>query len=138
MYSLVYVSSASTLFTKQQLTELLQTARERNSAAQITGMLLYKDGNFMQVLEGEESAVKKLFNDISADQRHKGVMILLSGSVQSRTFPDWSMGFRDLRSPELAQLPGFNDFLNTSLAPEEFVSSPDRVRRLLLTFKSSM
>lgn len=138
MYSLVYVSSASTLFTKQQLTELLQIAREKNTAAQITGMLLYKDGNFMQVLEGEESAVKQVYNHISADNRHKGVIVLLSGTVENRTFPDWSMGFRDLRSPELAQTPGFNDFLNTTLAPEEFVSNPDRVRRLLMTFKSRM
>jgi hypothetical protein len=48
------------------------------------------------------------------------------------------MGFRDLRSPELVQLEGFNDFLNTKLAPEEFVSNPDRARRLLLTFKNKM
>lgn len=138
MYSLTYVSSASTLLTKDQLTAILETARERNSAAQVTGMLLYKDGNFMQVLEGERAIVDKLFQKIRGDARHKGVLVLLAGDVEQRSFPDWSMGFRDLRSPELAHLPGFSDFLNTSLAAEEFISSPSRARKLLLTFKRLM
>lgn len=138
MYSLVYVSSASTLFAKEQLMALLQRARERNEAAQLTGVLLYKDGNFMQALEGEQENVKRIFRRICADDRHKGVIVLLAGSVEKRSFPDWSMGFRDLRSLELSELPGFNDFMNTTLSPKEFASNPDRAHKLLLTFKVSM
>jgi hypothetical protein len=138
MYTLIYVSSASELFTTEQLTSLLQAVRKRNTDAGVTGMLLYKDGNFMQALEGEETTVKTLFKTISADQRHKGIIVLSAGPIDARSFPDWSMGFRDLRSPELAKLPGFSDFMNTKLAPDEFKSSPDRARKLLLTFKNSM
>lgn len=138
MYSLTYASSASNLLTKEQLTAILETARERNRAAQITGMLLYKDGNFMQVLEGEEATVRGLLQKICSDPRHKGVLILLAGDVAERSFPDWSMGFRDLRSPELNHMPGFSDFMNTSLASEEFRANPSRARKLLLSFKRRM
>jgi len=138
MYSLLYVSSATTLFSKEELLALLKLARERNAAADITGMLLYKDGNFMQLLEGEEAGVKALYVKISGDRRHKGTVILLAGSIAKRSFPDWSMGFRDLRSPELLDVPGFADFMNTPLSQEEFIGDPDRAQRLLLTFKRIM
>ena len=138
MYSLVYVSSATEALPPQALVALLQTARVRSADAGVTGMLLYKDGNFMQVLEGEEQSVKATYSKISEDPRHKGLMVLLAGPAPGRAFPDWSMAFRDLRSPELVGLAGFSDFLNTSLSAAEFANAPDRARRLLQTFKSSM
>jgi hypothetical protein len=60
MFRIVYVSAASEPFSDQQLKELLQKSRQNNVAAGITGMLLYKDGTFMQTLEGPELAVKIL------------------------------------------------------------------------------
>ena len=52
----------------------------------------------MQVLEGEESVVLGLYSRIKRDPRHRGVLTLLQGPVPDRQCPDWSMGFRDLRS----------------------------------------
>jgi hypothetical protein len=60
MFHVVYVSSSTQLFTKSDLQILLQKARDRNTQLDLTGMLLYKDGSFMQVLEGKEEAVTKL------------------------------------------------------------------------------
>jgi hypothetical protein len=57
VYYLVYVSAAVTWFSEAELRALLTGARFRNENADITGMLLYKDGNFMQALEGSEAAV---------------------------------------------------------------------------------
>lgn len=54
--------------------------------------LIYKDGNFIQVLEGEEPVVRKLFEKIWRDARHKLVSIIHAGSLDERQFPDWSMG----------------------------------------------
>lgn len=65
MFSIVYASSATTHFSPAQLAGLLAQCREHNSAADVTGMLLYKHGNFMQVLEGEEETVRALFTKIS-------------------------------------------------------------------------
>lgn len=138
MYFVVYVSSAAYKFHTPDLLDLLDRARVNNARLGVTGMLVYKDGNFMQVLEGEEAVVRNLVTKIGHDPRHKGMIRLIEGPQAERQFPDWSMGFRDLRSPGLDAVPGFSDFLNTRLTGEEFASDPTRAQKLLLSFKRSM
>ncbi len=138
MLFLVYVSSATLLFPGEDLRALLATSRKNNAELGGTGMLLYKDGNFMQVLEGEEGAVRALYDKIGADPRHKGEITLRQGFTEERQFPDWSMGFRDLQSPEARAVPGYSEFLNTPLSGREFSGDPTRTQKLLLTFKKTM
>lgn len=138
MFYLVYVSSATRPFSGEDLRVLLETCRKNNAELGITGMLLYKDGNFMQVLEGDEEAVRGLYARIAADPRHGGEMILQQGFTEGRQFPDWSMGFRDLDSPEVRAEPGYSEFLNTPLTGQEFSGDPSRAQKLLLTFKRTM
>ena len=136
MYFLTYVSSALTPFTKEQLRDLLVVCESNNRKNDISGMLLYKDGNFMQVLEGPETAVLETHSRIASDPRHHGLITLLQGSQQEREFPGWSMGFRDLQtsSPQPA---GYSEFLNSSLTFGEFATNPSRAHKLLLTFKNT-
>jgi len=96
MITVVYVSSAVLLMSPTDLLDLLRNSRERNHVAQITGMLLYRDGNFMQVLEGEERVVDALQERIRRDPRHRGMICLLRQRLAERAFGDWSMGFRNL------------------------------------------
>jgi hypothetical protein len=138
MYSLLYVSSAATAFSAEDLRALLKLARENNTRLDVTGMLLYKDGNFMQLLEGEESAVQGLYDKIVRDPRHKGALTLLKGNVEERSFGQWSMGFRELKSATDSGVPGYNDFLNTPLTSGDFVSHPSKAQKLLLMFKEKM
>ena len=138
MFFLVYASSAVQPFSGSDLEELLATSRENNAKADITGMLLYKDGNFMQVLEGEEEAVRALYDKIAVDPRHRGEILLQQGFTEERQFPSWSMGFRDLLSPETRSIPGYSEFLNTSLTDQEFFEDPTRAQKLLLVFKRTM
>lgn len=137
MYQIVYVSSATVPFPTADLLALLDKSRTNNARAGVTGMLLYRDGNFMQVLEGEEAAVRATYDRIEADPRHRGSLVLLRGQVPGRQFPDWSMGFRDLNSEEVRATPGYNEFLNAPLTGAEF-ADPARCHKLLLTFKRSM
>jgi hypothetical protein len=125
-------------FPQDELTDLLQKSRKNNSALGITGMLLYKDGNFMQVLEGDEDTVRELAAKIAQDRRHRGFIQLYSTSIRERTFPDWGMGFYDLRSPEATHIPGYRDFWRTPLTGAEFSSNPSRCQKLLLCFKKGM
>lgn len=138
MFSLVYVSSAVKPFPQAQLLELLARSRAANAQLGVSGMLLYKCGNFMQVLEGEESVVRRLLATIGADARHRGVLVLLQQRQESRDFPDWSMGFRDLNSPDVLTLPAYCEFMNVDLRDEIFFSDPTNAQKLLLTFKKSM
>jgi hypothetical protein len=138
MFHLVYASSAAKLFTTPELKALLDQARQKNARLNVTGMLLYKDGNFMQVLEGEQKVVTKLAGNIELDHRHKGVLVLLRGTSEQHLFPDWSMGFRDLTDQNTEKTPGYNDFLNTPLTDATFSHDPARCMKLLLLFKKNM
>ena len=138
MHSLVYVSSATELFDRAELDEILAESRRNNEAAGVTGMLLYKDGNLMQVLEGDEEAVQATYARISADPRHRGLMVLLKEAVEDRQFEDWTMAFRDLEAADAQAVPGYSQFLNTSLDSQELTRDPSAARQLLTVFKKSM
>ena len=72
VFFLTYVSTAARELSKDDLNELLAQCRENNAKLGITGMLLYKDGNFMQVLEGEETVVRSIYAKISGDPAATG------------------------------------------------------------------
>jgi hypothetical protein len=91
MYSLIYVSSASSVFTAEDLQRLSEVSAENNQRDGITGALISKEGTFMQVLEGDESAVLATFARITLDSRHRGVITMLRREIPERQFPDWSM-----------------------------------------------
>lgn len=135
MFYLVYVSMAQGNMSKEGLLDILAQSREANARVGITGMLLYKDGNFMQALEGEETAVRELYARISRDPRHRGVLTLVEGERKDRCFGDWSMGFQDLSSPEARATPGYSEFMNMPLTAEEFSKDPGQCERLLWAFK---
>lgn len=135
MFQLIYVSSARGLLSKEELLEILSKSRKNNEQLAVTGLLLYRDGNILQLLEGEKEAVERLFTRISDDPRHTGVIVLFRGEVPRREFPDWSMGFRDLMSEEVRNTPGFNEFMNTPLDDLE-LSNLTRTQKLMRIFKS--
>ena len=135
IYRVVYVSAASELFSKSALLELLSKAREKNNRLGVTGMLLYKDGDFIQLLEGERTVVQALYQTILRDPRHHGATMLLDGEADARMFSDWSMGFRDLSDPAVQATPGFSQFMNSRLVAERFADDPTGCLGLLALFK---
>jgi Sensors of blue-light using FAD len=138
MFHIVYASSASQAFSKSDLQALLEEIRPKNADLGVTGMLLYKDGNFMQALEGEEEVLTRLIRIIQHDSRHKGLLVLLRGTAEQRLFPDWSMGFRDLAEERAGKTPGYSDFMNTPLTDANFSQDPNHCMKLMLLFKKNM
>ncbi len=112
MISLTYISTATHHFTQPDLESLLDSARSDNEHAGITGMLLFADDHFIQTIEGDRTTVEDLFGRISADGRHRDVVVALRDEVDGRAFPTWTMGFRTMTSAEIAAVPGFSDFLD--------------------------
>jgi hypothetical protein len=101
-------------------------------------MLLYKEGNFLQVLEGREAAVRAIAAKIHRDPRHRGIITLIEGFESEYQFPEWSMGFCDVRSDEAKTMPGYSAFLESSFDPKALASDPTAAQRLLLSFKKNM
>ncbi|MDQ3118876.1 MAG: BLUF domain-containing protein [Verrucomicrobiota bacterium] len=108
LYSLIYVSIATDELGSEGLLEILRASRENNIRDDITGLLLYKDRRFMQLLEGPETAVCATFARIARDMRHHDVTILLEEKAEERDFPDWSRGFQALEDEAVRATPGFS------------------------------
>lgn len=109
LIQLVYASAASVDFTDQDLEDLLDLARTNNAKLNVTGVLLFKDNTFFQVLEGYRKDVEPLYDHIGLDKRHNNVLLLAKNDIEERNFGEWQMGFvRDQRV--IDSLPGFVDF----------------------------
>lgn len=133
-YHLVYSSRAVTPFTGAELLELLQQARAKNARLGITGLLLYKKGEFMQALEGAEGPVLALYRHIGKDPRHHQVVTLLSSPTTERLFPNWSMGFQDLGEADIRSVPGYDPNPELPLSDESFPWETSVAMRLLAGF----
>lgn len=138
LVQIAYASSAAEPFTKEELVELLKKSRQKNQESGITGLLLYKAGNFLQILEGESSIIKETLARIEVDPRHRGFLIIFKRNVEEREFPDWSMAFRNLNDPETDRLPGYNEFLNLSFDPELLQEDSSHIERLIGTFANAI
>ena len=133
VYQLVYVSRAVTDMDTEMLDEILGSARKNNGAQNITGMLLHHDGSFIQVLEGERSAVEALFEKIGDDPRHEQTNVVLRTEVEERAFEQWSMGYR--RTTDLSEVPeGFHHFLQSGYR-RQTDADDDAARKALLAFR---
>ncbi len=133
---LAYVSSAAHLMSLDELTALLDQSRRKNDRLGITGMLLYKDGSFLQVLEGDPDAVRTLYQHIQRDERHIKVKTLFDEPVRARDFPQWSMGFQNLDGLDLARIDGYSDFFDNPVTARAYFSDRTRAKKLLLLFRS--
>jgi Sensors of blue-light using FAD len=109
---LAYTSIASHHMTHEELLTLLSQSRKNNLPTDITGMLLYMEGCFFQVLEGEADQLEKLFDKISKDPRHHDLMKLILEPIETRSFSNWSMGFQHITKEELTSITGLTDFLD--------------------------
>ena len=107
---LIYASKETVAFDNDMIVELLALARARNKSLGITGMLVYCEGSFLQVLEGDEQAVLDLYTHIEGDERHAQAVKIIQESIATRGFRDWSMGYAALPRSELGKIEGMNDF----------------------------
>jgi hypothetical protein len=107
MHHIIYMSQAKKLVTPAALIALLMQARALNDYRNITGALVYGDGQFMQVIEGEEAVVTALYQRISQDKRHENVFKLADKGISARSFQEWNMAFQEVSSAEFADLTGY-------------------------------
>jgi hypothetical protein len=107
MKNIVYMSTSVTLLDDDQLIDILNSARKNNFKHNITGVLLYSEGVFIQVLEGNEADVDAIFSKIQADARHKNMITLIDKPIEQRDFADWAMGFLTVDADKVADLVGY-------------------------------
>lgn len=91
IYRVAYVSEASAGFGPDDLAEIGVESVQRNTAADITGILVFDEGKILQILEGERGAVMALFEKISRDPRHVAIRQVAGAEQEARLLSCWSV-----------------------------------------------
>ena len=102
-YSVVYLSSARTNLTKEDIDEIMNISQVNNISLNISGFLVYHEGTFLQLLEGEEKNVKMIYNRVLIDDRHKNIIPVLDQETSARFFDFYHSGFKICDNPALVK-----------------------------------
>lgn len=138
MRRLVYTSTAVNMLDERGLQQILISARNQNGAYDITGLLIYHDGCFLQVLEGSETALKLCYARILQDPRHENCIKMADDAVVGRMFPEWWMSYRafdDLGPNQRAQFISLQAFANRARGND--LTNDHKTNAFLLAFLSS-
>ncbi len=95
VFQIVYRSVAKEGLSQADIKSILGSSRKNNPALGVTGLLVLRDGFFLQLLEGSETSVRSLVERIKKDTRHQGFTVLAEISNGERIFTQWSMGYLD-------------------------------------------
>lgn len=124
LFRVIYASRASHDLSVDELSHLLKTSRVNNERDAVSGMLIYCERSFLQVLEGEVNKLDALYERITLDPRHHQLRLLRREPMLSRRFHDWSMAFEHLDGRQLAErLPGYWLPADAPLASADLVTS---------------
>ncbi|MEO1010388.1 MAG: BLUF domain-containing protein [Bacteroidota bacterium] len=120
MYSLVYKSIAKPDFDLPKIREMVGKARKYNQSQEITGCLLFHEGQFIQYLEGNQIKVLQLYDSIKKDSRHHTIELLAYGDIEKREFQRWTMAFKDLKG-------GADNMVYLRLLVEDYVQNEKKL-----------
>ncbi len=95
IHQLLYISNAVEDLSYTDIRDILEVSRRNNARENITGVLVYREGYFLQLLEGSKDSVLKLVEKIKEDDRNFKLRVLVEGDADDRLFADWSMAFLD-------------------------------------------
>ena len=136
VHQIVYMSQATRTFGTPELLEMLAEFRAFNASEDITGLLIYQQRKFMQVIEGPGGPLHALYSRIIADRRHILVLTLVDHPIAVREFADWTMGFPPDFGVEPASVPGYDTFLSRTDLPLE--DHPGIALGMLRRFRDQM
>jgi len=121
IFQLIYTCALTLDMECNELKAIAHDSRAHNQKLGITGILLCKDGSALQVLEGERSKVKNLYERITQDERVTNPLILIQRTATKREFPNWSMGYRNASESDCEfNLTGdrLSDVFSKGISPE--------------------
>ena len=89
-----YISESTSLLKKGEIEKIVATALSYNKSHNITGILYFCNGRFLQFIEGEREEVEALYKRIEIDLRHHYLVRVYDKAIQERSFGDWEMAVR--------------------------------------------
>jgi hypothetical protein len=129
LMSVIYASRSTESFHEHEIPDLLKQARLANAKHEITGMLLYIDGSFLQVLEGQPDMTEAVFGTILRDKRHTQVTLIEKETIPERAYEGWTMNHKTLDPVEAGELIGEAGYFQSAAWVTQLDSS--RAKKLL-------
>ncbi|WP_165805937.1 BLUF domain-containing protein [Marixanthomonas spongiae] len=111
-HTICYLSSAAGNLPDHELKQLFKKTQSRNIDQEISGILLFYYGNFLQVLEGDKDRLHPLFDIIKKDNRHKNIITIFNKQNEGRTFAGYKSGFSIVKTS--SDLKNLNVYLNNN------------------------
>jgi hypothetical protein len=136
MIQTAYVSRAAAPMTQEALLSLLQQCLTNNEASGVTGMLLYGNDTFLQVLEGEEAVLDGVVAKIQKDPRHAAIHFLYRKPVERRQYEGWSMDFQRVSAPGLPAGGGLSQFGATDFNLDYLIGHEAEAENLVEHFRT--
>jgi Sensors of blue-light using FAD len=109
LHRIVYMSTAVGVLRAEELDRIYLRAQAANARADITGLMLFYEGVFLQVLEGPVAGVTSLVEKIRRDRRHSGFVVLESGAASERNFGGSAMNFVSARKLSAGEKQAFSE-----------------------------
>ncbi len=99
LYTISYVSTSDKKFTDTDIHDLLNFVKKHNNENNITGLLIYSEGNFFQVIEGEKKIISDLFEKIKQDSRHYNIIKIFDRENEQKAFSEYDSSFITVGDP---------------------------------------
>jgi hypothetical protein len=120
------------------LEQILLDARAGNEKRNITGVLVYVDRVFLQILEGDKQTVLSLMRSIAADPRHSCVTVFHEAEVDRPTFGDWRMAFLSATPEQMAVWAGLEGTVSIESILKDIHSRPHRTSQVVQTILEAL
>lgn len=135
---MLYLSRTRLDWTEPELEALTAHAQARNARDGLTGLLLYGNGHFLQLLEGRRQPLLLTYDRIARDPRHTELRLLLDGPIVKRTFSHWAMGLLNLNSAGEVDLQRYTRIIEVFPAGAGPLSENTLALTLLKEFRTHM
>lgn len=93
---LIYVSNRKSNCTEQEIEKILESCKKNNPGLDITGVLLYNNKVFLQLVEGEYKIIIETYDKIKKDNRHEKCVMLSCVTIKEKSFSSWNMGLKKI------------------------------------------
>jgi hypothetical protein len=139
MHKIIYASRATSPMSETDLEDILAASRRNNTGVGVGGLLVYCAESFLQILEGELEPLEATYARILTDPRHTDLRRLTVAPIETRRFPDWTMGFEHMDEDRLAQdVPGFRAATKYPLVSANLVTNATVAETLLSLYATNV
>ncbi len=137
-YRLIYSSEAAPGLASAELEKMLEESRVRNQVYGITGVLIFVDGAFLQILEGAKEDVLGLMERIERDPRHSGIKVFYEEEVDERAFASWSMAYLSPSAEQVAKWAELEGATTIGAVLSSVEKNPGRLPKMIVNILKTL